>query len=145
MLVCSVAPHVGAWIETNTHHRLCSFARSLPMWERGLKPYLPNAFAKLRWSLPMWERGLKLRLKLGMSSGMRVAPHVGAWIETFRRRLLSCHHLSLPMWERGLKHKFLVDECRQTLSLPMWERGLKLCHSLVSNLVVGRSPCGSVD
>ena len=33
-----VAPHVGAWIETCL--RLCLYRelKSLPMWERGLKP-----------------------------------------------------------------------------------------------------------
>ena len=33
----SVAPHVGAWIETLLHPHLTSLGGSLPMWERGLK------------------------------------------------------------------------------------------------------------
>ena len=32
-----------------------------------------------------------------------VAPHVGAWIETFEYADKSKHGWSLPMWERGLK------------------------------------------
>ena len=36
-----------------------------------------------------------------------VAPHVGAWIETFGRQCLLYHPRSLPMWERGLKHLLL--------------------------------------
>ena len=39
-----------------------------------------------------------------------VAPHVGAWIETWS--LCRCLHLqtSLPMWERGLKQHLETDE-----------------------------------
>ena len=56
-----VAPHVGAWIETCQYRRAGDYTRSLPMWERGLKPR-PR-------SLP--------------HSPSPVAPHVGAWIETY--------------------------------------------------------------
>ena len=34
-----VAPHVGAWIETAKIRLDEEQARSLPMWERGLKQY----------------------------------------------------------------------------------------------------------
>ena len=55
-----VAPHVGAWIETLDNALKVISVESHPMWVRGLKPasYKPNMF------------------------DMRVAPHVGAWIET---------------------------------------------------------------
>ena len=33
----------------------------------------------------------------------KVAPHVGAWIETTRTSELFMELMSLPMWERGLK------------------------------------------
>ena len=57
----SVAPHVGAWIETSALWRASSAAcRSHPMWVRGLK-----------------------REWFGMTEqSEEVAPHVGAWIET---------------------------------------------------------------
>ena len=33
----SVAPHVGAWIETPSLAEKANLRESLPMWERGLK------------------------------------------------------------------------------------------------------------
>ena len=34
-----VAPHVGAWIETDTYGIIIGIYRSHPMWVRGLKPF----------------------------------------------------------------------------------------------------------
>ena len=53
----------------------------------------------------------------------RVAPRVGAWIETTSATRRRPPASSLPVWERGLKHS-------EAYSLR------------ASN---GRSPCGSVD
>ena len=53
----------------------------------------------------------------------RVAPRVGAWIETPRSAWPPCRPASLPVWERGLK---LIKESSYLLRS-------------------GRSPCGSVD
>ena len=102
-----VAPHVGAWIETRQGENLCFRRRSHPMWVRGLKLLLKkyNNFVgmshpmwvrglkllpclsgcKLAVSHPMWVRGLKLRCKNRDEQRLSVAPHVGAWIETFVR------------------------------------------------------------
>ncbi len=52
------------------------------MWERGLKQCTIGICTTINMSLPMWERGLKLSNHLTMEEGKRVAPHVGAWIET---------------------------------------------------------------
>ena len=55
----SVAPRVGAWIETDTPGQLRGFTESHPVWVRGLKR------------------------ELGADClGGLVAPRVGAWIET---------------------------------------------------------------
>ena len=54
-----VAPHVGAWIETEQTTALERIFWSLPMWERGLKLIVKNIFGLSIVSLPMWERGLK--------------------------------------------------------------------------------------
>ena len=55
-----VAPLVGAWIETYVGAVFEeSEDKSLPSWERGLKPR-PLLFVTALWpSLPSWERGLK--------------------------------------------------------------------------------------
>ena len=36
---CSVAPHVGAWIETKWRPYQVTIQQSHPMWVRGLKPH----------------------------------------------------------------------------------------------------------
>ena len=59
-----VAPHVGAWIETD-----------VMLYPATLLP-----------SHPMWVRGLKQVLTFVNKDELEVAPHVGAWIETKRRR-----------------------------------------------------------
>ena len=96
----------------------------------------------------MWERGLKQQTSTWVVTCGRVAPHVGAWIETnktsfFKKTLYVAPHVgawietsctvaamphistSLPMWERGLKHVIQFRHHLLKRSLPMWERGLK--------------------
>ena len=51
----------------------------------------------------MWVRGLKLQTRQNNKQGTRVAPHVGAWIETVRASTSLHRDLSHPMWVRGLK------------------------------------------
>ena len=55
---------------------------SLPTWERGLKREVSDDIVTYAPSLPTWERGLKLVFKPTLKRVGRVAPHVGAWIET---------------------------------------------------------------
>ena len=56
-----------------------------------------------------------------------VAPHVGAWIETLHGDgFLSHTFASHPMWVRGLKLFNLVVALSICVSHPMWVRGLKL-------------------
>ena len=57
---------------------------SLPTWERGLKHESGGLRYSEEMSLPTWERGLK-RLPWHILRGRGVvAPHAGAWIETWR-------------------------------------------------------------
>ncbi len=106
------------------------------MWERGLKHLLLYVIFFNAWSLPMWERGLKQILRCGRCGGCRVAPHVGAWIETNPTDYCRYGSASLPMWERGLKRMMTEGKWRDITSLPMWERGLKppdsVCEVLAS-------------
>ena len=57
-------------------------ARSHPEWVRGLKPYTHHITDGEGESHPEWVRGLKLRRVRSPRKGCRVAPRVGAWIET---------------------------------------------------------------
>ena len=59
----TVAPRVGAWIET----------------------YLTTNPAYMIWSHPVWVRGLKRIAMLIHYCVIAVAPRVGAWIETLVR------------------------------------------------------------
>ena len=78
-----VAPHVGAWIETNDDPVCQNLAVSHPTWVRGLKP-----------------------MALYYVIQIRVAPHVGAWIETQKLKKLESSQKSHPTWVRGLKRGF---------------------------------------
>ena len=115
----------------------------------------------------MWVRGLKQQEGGRGRLPLRVAPHVGAWIETLRRWTLSRTPWSHPMWVRGLKqqwekmvvyaiwsHPMWVRGLKlgiriltrgNLVSHPMWVRGLKLTASSHAERGAGRTPCGCVD
>ena len=78
----AVAPHVGAWIET------AYIIESL-----YVDDVAPHVGA---WIETMWE--------LSQKSKHKVAPHVGAWIETNIEHQDIEFVKSHPMWVRGLKH-----------------------------------------
>ena len=76
-----VAPHVGAWIETDCGLSQCVCYESLPTWERGSKHrQAPPVRPRPRRS----PRGSEDRnpIKQPPAGWKGVAPHVGAWIET---------------------------------------------------------------
>ena len=79
-----VAPHVGAWIETQI--------LSLPSI---LQKVAPHVGAWIETNLIWDEQGEP-----------QVAPHVGAWIETVRVCNVRNCILSHPMWVRGLKQLY---------------------------------------
>ena len=77
-----VAPHVGAWIETVMQRLKQAGIKSHPTWVRGLKPEIILPTSAGGTSHPTWVRGLKPTPPMVFSLKC-VAPHVGAWIETF--------------------------------------------------------------
>ena len=91
----------------SAHPKAFSGSPSLPSWERGLKQELPQRSESPDLSLPSWERGLKRQRFCILHQRHKVAPFVGAWIETSplkQRQLIS---VSLPSWERGLKQPYI--------------------------------------
>ena len=121
---------MGAWIETLRNAEYFTQKASHPMWVRGLKPkrlvclfWIP----KVAPHVGAWIETFSCAL----SSSMRcVAPHVGAWIETLGSSFGSAaDSASHPMWVRGLKQPQGVASGAQAQSHPMWVRGLKLYHS----------------
>ena len=77
-----VAPHVGAWIET----------------EHDDGPWLPKVVAP---HVGAWIE-TELAGVVAVCPAC-VAPHVGAWIETVVEVVFEERYLSRPMWARGLK------------------------------------------
>ena len=77
----SVAPYVGAWIETLTQMYHFCLIKSHPMWVRGLKQGQTLLSGLVAQSHPMWVRGLK-------HQESETAPESDK---------------SHPMWVRGLK------------------------------------------
>ena len=55
---------------------------SHPTWVRGLKHFWALILAISLLSHPTWVRGLKLDHLTAAHVALRVAPYVGAWIET---------------------------------------------------------------
>ena len=60
-----------------------------------------------------------------MLSASKVAPYVGAWIETKRRFANVATSKSHPTWVRGLKLEPIQGYASGTESHPTWVRGLK--------------------
>ena len=143
----TVAPYVGAWIETKNSYQDNTFAESHPMWVRGLKRITIISHIRrlgrtlcgcVDWNLhqsrlsshlrshPMWVRGLKLQYfslaELGEVSHPMWVRGLKPHLRAHRRRLRWSH----PMWVRGLKLHSSATPLRRSGSHPMWVRVLKL-------------------
>ena len=79
-----VAPYMGAWIETDSVIDINPQVKSHPTWVRGLKPLSVCLLIKKSASHPTWVRGLKLDLLIFSLLTSKVAPYMGAWIETIQ-------------------------------------------------------------
>ena len=77
-----VAPLVGAWIETRYLYKKVALKESHPSWVRGLKRDGNVVDVVTTESHPSWVRGLKPQKLVIHGTSVRVAPLVGAWIET---------------------------------------------------------------
>ena len=75
-------------------------------------------------SHPVWVRGLK-HIRRGFFCLCRVAPRVGAWIETDEEIEILNRMKSHPVWVRGLKPTLQRGGLRMVVSHPVWVRGLK--------------------
>ena len=74
----------------------------------------------------MWARGLKHHEEGVRDYWLKVAPRVGAWIETSKARDIDPQNESRPVWARGLKlnaHPPHIEDV--IVSRPVWARGLK--------------------
>ena len=75
------------------------------------------------------------------TSRQRVAPHMGAWIETRRfRKYIPDVIKSHPTWVRGLKLSLKPFYQICEVSHPTWVRGLKLLRAFCKNATVSSHP-----
>ena len=89
----TVAPRVGAWIETMYGEDAVIGAESHPVWVRGLKPLhqkITTQYIAVAPRVGAWIETLSAKIENGM---IIVAPRVGAWIETSEAK--KNRHLSL--------------------------------------------------
>ena len=73
---------MGAWIETAEWLIRTGKQQSHPTWVRGLKQLQDKDGEYSKESHPTWVRGLKLHHGCNIVCSKKVAPYVGAWIET---------------------------------------------------------------
>ena len=115
----------------------------------------------------MWVRGLKLAFEVVNVLGCKVAPYVGAWIETSDKKFNRTTNTVAPYvgawietllqvpalfgsrvapyvgaWIETIANVLNSSKLR---SHPMWVRGLKLELRNVAVLVKSRTLCGCVD
>ena len=115
---------MGAWIETDQAIQPYRGIESHPMWVRGLKLSIPTCAKSSCGSHPMWVRGLKLAEATDKDNQQKVAPHVGAWIETLN----------------PLKSLFYATVAPH---VGAWIETQMLIKSIV--ILISRTPCGCVD
>ena len=98
----SVAPLVGAWIETLSAMSSSIFLSVAPLVGAWIETLIIQVCWEELLSHPSWVRGLKQRSS-ARKSFITVAPLVGAWIETIPLENTVRNPSSHPSWVRGLK------------------------------------------
>ena len=91
-------------------------------------------------SHPTWVRGLKPSLSVTDKIEDKVAPYVGAWIETRRSVLALAIATSHPTWVRGLKQAEEQEGDQYSKSHPTWVRGLKRALGSNQSLRIASHP-----
>ena len=92
---------------------------------RGLKPLCIVVRLVVTTSHPTWVRGLKPRQPTVAADGRRVAPYVGAWIETASARLSIVVVTVAPYVGAWIETLSSLDDSIFVASHPTWVRGLK--------------------
>ena len=116
----TVAPRVGAWIETPSQQTIHCSATSHPVWVRGLKQVkngtsvIENRVAP---RVGAWIETIRYHVKdIALKE---VAPRVGAWIETIPNPYYPyLPTQSHPVWVRGLKRGYELQPSREGTVAP---------------------------
>ena len=120
-VICGVAPHTGAWIETLDELIHISLIMSHPTRVRGLKLLL-----------------LRRRRRC------RVAPHTGAWIETNITGVAQKLGKSHPTRVRGLKQPTPLETLAITVA-PHTGAWIETTGEVERHSLECRTPHGCVD
>ena len=112
---------------------------------RGLKHTEPVEIKPRAESHPTWVRGLKPTQWDPSKERIKVAPYVGAWIETVQPICTRELHTSHPTWVRGLKHGKGNHQYTGYWSHPTWVRGLKPLKMALTENLFSRTLRGCVD
>ena len=114
---------------------------------RGLKQlHIPLTLFVFQESHPMRVRGLKLHVIINGRLRTSVAPHAGAWIETYNFPDKLVFREVAPhagAWIETSRTELM--EYLKGGSHPMRVRGLKRPGKVVQKGCGGRTPCGCVD
>ena len=98
-------------------------------------------------SHPVWVRGLKPAASLDIAGIQKVAPRVGAWIETvLYASVVATEAKSHPVWVRGLKLELLeLRVCAHIVAprVGAWIETPNMRDKAFAS--IGRTPCGCVD
>ena len=101
-------------------------AKSHPTWVRGLKPYGYTFALPVGKVAPYVGAWIETDRRRQGPASLHVAPYVGAWIETeLTARTWIPTIKSHPTWVRGLKLPKRNDYNGVWWSHPTWVRGLK--------------------
>ena len=137
---------MGAWIETLPSVRTCWPIGESPLaWGRGSKHFSILARGLKTVSPLAWGRGSKRYHQRPHARRCRVAPRVGAWIETVTRWRRSSIRTSPLAWGRGSK-RLTYDSALEVRMSPLaWGRGSKLSLRRRVMGSAGRPSRGGVD
>ena len=136
---------MGAWIETLSVNTPIYDFMSHPVWVRGLKHIIRTLCLTLQMSHPVWVRGLKRDKTFNSLRDAKVAPRVGAWIETGFISIRFDDKQVAPRVGAWIETSKLLSLIIRTMSHPVWVRGLKLSSVTFLLPLPRRTPCGCVD
>ena len=106
---------------------------SHPVWVRGLKHELLRSFPLKKKVAPRVGAWIETPTNWYIFKSNSVAPRVGAWIETLTSLLdLNSWHQSHPVWVRGLKltcFLYLVLDFVVAPRVGAWIETLGMCYS----------------
>ena len=93
----------------------------------------------------MWVRGLKHGSSPIRETGVKVAPYVGAWIETSNLDISEVVNTVAPYVGAWIETIDVNRKNHRAESHPMWVRGLKQLIVNYLTLIQCRTLCGCVD